>query len=47
VIFAGSLCGQPKAGTVQDQYPVMQIDGKYFTMSLRMMKAVWYYPFLH
>ena len=24
-----------------DQYPVMQIDGKYYTMSLRMMKAVW------
>ena len=26
---------------MQDQYPVMQIDGKHYTMSLRMMKAVW------
>jgi hypothetical protein len=32
---------QPRTGTVQDQYPVMQIDGKHYTMSLRMMKAVW------
>lgn len=24
-----------------DQYPVVQIDGAYYTMSLRMMKAVW------
>lgn len=33
---------QPRGGTVTDQYPVMQIDGKYYTMSLRMMKAVWF-----
>jgi hypothetical protein len=28
-------------GTVDDQYPVMHVDGKHYTMSLRMMKAVW------
>lgn len=32
---------QPKSGTVHDQFPVIKIDGQYFTMSLRMMKAVW------
>ncbi len=32
---------QPKGGTVQDQFPVMRIGDEYFTMSLRMMKAVW------
>lgn len=32
---------QPVSGTVEDQYPVIRIDDKYFTMSLRMMKAVW------
>jgi hypothetical protein len=26
---------------VQDQFPVMRVGGEYFTMSLRMMKAVW------
>lgn len=36
--------GQPKTGTVEDQFPVIQIQGQYFTMSLRMMKAVWYGP---
>jgi hypothetical protein len=33
---------QPKAGTVLDQFPVIRIGDKYFTMSLRMMKAVWW-----
>lgn len=28
-------------GGVEDQYPVLRVDGKYCTMSLRMMKAVW------
>ena len=33
---------QPKGGTVKDQFPVMRLaDGHYYTMSLRMMKAVW------
>ena len=36
------VCLQPKGGTVQDQYPVMRLaDGRHYTMSLRMMKAVW------
>jgi hypothetical protein len=26
---------------VPDQFPVMRVGGEYFTMSLRMMKAVW------
>jgi hypothetical protein len=29
---------------VQDQFPVMRVGGEYFTMSLRMMKAVWCVP---
>lgn len=33
---------QPKGGAVEDQYPVIRIGGEYYTMSLRMMKAVWY-----
>ena len=32
---------QPKGGTVQDQYPAIRIGEQYYTMSLRMMKAVW------
>lgn len=28
---------------MEDQYPVIHIQGQYFTMSLRMMKAVWYF----
>jgi hypothetical protein len=32
---------QPKNGKVQDQYPVIRIGDRYYTMSLRMMKAVW------
>ena len=32
---------QPVGGTVEDQYPVIRIEDKYFTMSLRLMKAVW------
>jgi hypothetical protein len=32
---------QPKAGTVEDQFPVIRIRDEYYTMSLRMMKAVW------
>jgi len=32
---------QPRGGAVSDQFPVVQIDGEYYTMSLRMMKAVW------
>jgi hypothetical protein len=36
-----SLPRQPKAGTVEDQFPVIRIRDEYYTMSLRMMKAVW------
>ena len=32
---------QPKSGTVEDQFPVIRISDRYYTMSLRMMKAVW------
>ncbi len=32
---------QPKGGTIEDQFPVIRIGDEYFTMSLRMMKAVW------
>jgi hypothetical protein len=32
---------QPKSGTVEDQFPVIRIGDRYYTMSLRMMKAVW------
>lgn len=32
---------QPNAGTVEDQFPVIRVDCEFFTMSLRMMKAVW------
>ncbi len=35
---------QPKTGCVEDQFPVIRIGGDYYTMSLRMMKAVWYAP---
>ena len=33
---------QPKSGTVEDQFPVIRIRDQYYTMSLRMMKAVWW-----
>lgn len=39
---ANRLCFQPKGGKIDDQIPVIRIQGQYFTMSLRMMKAVWY-----
>lgn len=32
---------QPKGGAYTDQFPVMRVGGRYYTMSLRMMKAVW------
>ena len=32
---------QPKTGNVEVQFPVIRIGGEYYTMSLRMMKAVW------
>ncbi len=32
---------QPKGGGCTDQFPVMRVGDKYYTMSLRMMKAVW------
>ena len=32
---------QPRTGTLQDQFPAMRIGGIYYTISLRMMKAVW------
>ena len=32
---------QPKQGSVKDQFPVIRVNKEYYTMSLRMMKAVW------
>ncbi len=32
---------QPRAGGVSDQFPAIRIDQRYFTLSLRMMKAIW------
>ena len=32
---------EPISGGVQDQFPVIRVKDNYFTMSLRMMKAVW------
>ena len=32
---------QPHGGTVTDQFPAIRIRDHYYTMSLRMMKAVW------
>lgn len=31
----------PKGGVVDDQFPAMRIQGVFYTISLRMMKAVW------
>ena len=33
---------QPRSGQVQDQFPAIRTRHGYCTMSLRMMKAVWY-----
>ena len=35
---------QPRDGRVEDQFPVIKMNGLYFSMSLRMMKAVWFVP---
>ena len=32
---------QPKSGGVSDQFPVIRIGIKHYTLSLRMMKAIW------
>ena len=32
---------EPNNGTVKDQFPAIRIRDNYYTMSLRMMKAVW------
>lgn len=32
---------QPTEGTVQDQIPALRVDGDFYTISLRMMKAIW------
>jgi hypothetical protein len=32
---------QPNSGGISDQFPVIRIRDHYYTMSLRMMKAVW------
>ncbi len=33
---------QPKDGEVEDQFPVIRMGGQFYSMSLRMMKAVWF-----
>ena len=32
---------QPKSGGVNDQFPVIRVGNKHYTLSLRMMKAIW------
>lgn len=32
---------QPVGGTVEDQVPVLRIQGGYYRLSLRMMKCIW------
>jgi hypothetical protein len=32
---------QPIKGTVQDQLPAIRVNNEYYTISLRMMKAIW------
>jgi len=32
---------QPKSGLVDDQFPAIKIKDYYYTLSLRMMKAIW------
>ena len=32
---------QPALGCVQDQVPAIRVDGAFYTISLRMMKAIW------
>jgi hypothetical protein len=32
---------QPKSGSVEDMFPAIRIKENYYTLSLRMMKAVW------
>lgn len=32
---------QPKGGTVEDQIPAINVNGKYRTLSLRMQKSIW------
>ena len=32
---------QPRDGALEDQFPVIRMNGQFFSMSLRMMKAVW------
>lgn len=32
---------QPAPGTVEDQFPAIKIGTEFYTISLRMMKAVW------
>jgi transglutaminase/protease-like cytokinesis protein 3 len=32
---------QPNTGEITDQFPAIRIRDHYYTMSLRMMKAVW------
>jgi hypothetical protein len=32
---------QPRGGVVTDQFPAIHIGGRFYTISLRMMKAVW------
>lgn len=43
-LIAPRACEQPKCGSVEDQFPVIRVGDEYFTLSLRMMKAVWCAP---
>jgi hypothetical protein len=32
---------EPNSGGIDEQFPAIRVKDKYYTMSLRMMKAVW------
>lgn len=45
--FCKFVLRQPKSGSVEDQFPVIRVGDDYYTLSLRMMKAVWFVTFPH
>lgn len=32
---------QPRGGSVEEQIPVLKLNGEYYKLSLRMMKSIW------
>jgi hypothetical protein len=41
-VAVGDASLQPRDGALEDQFPVIRMNGQFFSMSLRMMKAVWW-----